>query len=408
MIKAPSLKFVRTIFLSCGMAFTILLLNGSFSFAQVSDVSELHIAEGRSEVSLWILQDRKIVLNREPVHYSSEAQLQNILVTRLSGERQIELKIQAHCYAPADLIEDIENILFNLSFNRNQNSENFQEKTDERGFSTYRIEQQCSQLQQTFTDTHREILHSDVINQDFAIFISLPKEYETSSVAYPLVYFTDANIFNDQLRGIAAKLRSSGEIPPLILVGIGYRETDQIGRLRLRDLTSSDAAMSRPSGLPIGFSMGGAENFLNFIEQSLKPHIYSNYRAIETDETFMGHSLGGLFGASALFNHSDSFDRFVLVSTTSDLNPDTLFLNEQMYRETHSDLPKNIYLGVGALEGQAQISHTLRIYNTLLERNYPGLAITHREIPGSDHGWAWLPAYRDGLIAVFSTEIGSR
>ena len=154
--------------------------------------------------------------------------------------------------------------------------------------------------------------------------------------------------------------------------------------------------------------MGGADNFLDFIEQSLKPHIYSNYRANKNDETIMGHSLGGLFGANALFNHSDSFDRFVLVSTTSDLNPDSLFSNEQMYHEAHSDLPKNIYLAVGALEGQAQISHTLLIYNTLLERNYRGLAISHSEIPGTAHGGAWIPGCRDGLIAVFSTEIGSR
>lgn len=411
MMKVSSLKFVRTIHHSCRLALTPLLLICSVSFAQVNDVGELQIIESRSEVPLWIAKNRQIVLNREPVHYNSAAQLQEILATKLGGERQIELDIQAHCYAPADLIEDIENILSSLSFGRNQNSENFQEKTEERKSSAYRIEQHCSLEQQTFTDTHREILHSDVINQDFAIFVSLPKEYQTSGIAYPVVYFTDANNSNDELRRIATKLRSSSEIPPLILVGIGYREADPIGRLRARDLTPTvltDVERSRNPGLPIDISTGGAENFLNFIEHSLKPHIYSNYRANINDETIMGHSLGGLFGAYALFNHSDSFDRFVLASTTSTLGANALFSNEQMYRETHSDLPKNIYLAAGALEIQAQISHTLLIYNTLLERNYPGLAITHSEIPGANHGRARFPAYRDGLIAVFSTGIGSK
>ena len=54
---------------------------------------------------------------------------------------------------------------------------------------------------------------------------------------------------------------------------------------------------------------GGADNFLDFLEQELKPYISSNYRT-NNYAIIAGHSLSALFTVYALHERPDMFHAF--------------------------------------------------------------------------------------------------
>jgi predicted alpha/beta superfamily hydrolase len=59
-------------------------------------------------------------------------------------------------------------------------------------------------------------------------------------------------------------------------------------------------------------TMGGGENFLNFIEKELISYVDKNYRT-EPYRTLVGHSLGGLLTINSYMNKSSIFDAYISI-----------------------------------------------------------------------------------------------
>ncbi len=153
----------------------------------------------------------------------------------------------------------------------------------------------------------RHVLHSDTIGQDFLIDVSLP--YVVPDEPMPVVYVTDGNTMFKLVTYTTRTLQLGRELPPMIVVGIGYVVTPTAGvlALRTRDLTPTLDATFEESlretpvpelmammALPEGMETGGAAAFLDFIETDVKPFIAANYPAMKDDSTLVGDSLGGL------------------------------------------------------------------------------------------------------------------
>ena len=125
---------------------------------------------------------------------------------------------------------------------------------------------------------------------------------------YPVLYVTDMSVPMDAILGAISLMTMAGEIPPLIVVGIGYPVDDcsKSMAVRSRDLTPvADPALAsqaiyaefiegflQPSAKASG---GGAPEFLRFIHDELIPLVDAQYPTTE-DRGYFGDSLGGLFG----------------------------------------------------------------------------------------------------------------
>jgi len=133
----------------------------------------------------------------------------------------------------------------------------------------------------------------------------------------PVLFILDADI-GFALAAEIARLRGTvGALPTAMVVGIGYgADFAEFARLRTADLTpplseAGRAALGGMTGL-IGEQDGGAEAFLGFLVETLKPEIARRYaEASATDHILCGHSLGGLFTAFALLTRPDAFTTFV-------------------------------------------------------------------------------------------------
>lgn len=143
-------------------------------------------------------------------------------------------------------------------------------------------------------------LHSEILNEDRLLTITLPREYESTNLSYPVIY----HLYGDRIEQYLAEsvshiynLGSTGAIPPCILIGIDEKQ------LRYRDLLPLNN-----DGTPTGI-----ENFIRFIKEELFPFVEKNYRTKDF-RILAGPQVGANFGIYTLDKYPDLFNAFILTS----------------------------------------------------------------------------------------------
>jgi len=226
---------------------------------------------------------------------------------------------------------------------------------------------------------------------------------------YPVIYVLDANaLFNtvaDTAR-MQAFLPSWSGIGPAVVVGIGVPGDalfDVPGRYL--DLTTPvPGGVSSPSGGP-PMKTGGADAFLSFIEQKVKPAVEQRISIDRSQQALFGHSLGGLFALHALISHPEAFQTYIAVSpsvwwgngalfreaerfvTAGRGNGDRVLLTVGQYEQAMSPAA---LAASGASEERAALDKIKEVDRVgqmaaLLERD-KALTVRHRVLPGEDHG----------------------
>ncbi|HSQ79121.1 MAG TPA: alpha/beta hydrolase-fold protein, partial [Candidatus Bathyarchaeia archaeon] len=144
-------------------------------------------------------------------------------------------------------------------------------------------------------------LHSELLNEDRTILVSLPPGYAQGSSRYPVIYLLDGDTHFLQTVAAARFLADQGLAPDLIVAAV--TNTD-----RARDLTPAAAAP-----VPEFPTAGGADRFRRFLTTELRPYLEGRYRT-EPYRILIGWSFGGLFAVHALFSEPASFDAFITAS----------------------------------------------------------------------------------------------
>ncbi len=151
-------------------------------------------------------------------------------------------------------------------------------------------------------------MRSEASGRHYRIFTAEPQQPPPPE-GYPVIYVLDGNTTFGTAVDVAGGYARRPDGPPALVVGIGYPEDLDPRKERTFDLTPSITADP-----PEGAGTGGAEDFLRFIEQELKPEIAARFPVDEGQETLFGHSLGGLFTLYALVNDPASFAVFAASS----------------------------------------------------------------------------------------------
>lgn len=237
----------------------------------------------------------------------------------------------------------------------------------------------------------------------YRIFVALPEDYRPERGPYPVLYAADANAEFLTLVE-AVRLAAFGrEIPPLIIVGIGYDlPTGTVAELmgpRMLDLTPTvDTAWERretTSAREHGYSppegSGGAADFLRFIRADLVPAIEKKYPVSTTDRGWFGHSAGGLFGVYALLNDDGLFRRYLLGSPYLAWDRRTMFAAESTYAAGHRSMRARVFLAAGGNESTGMLTNLRSFASRLDQRRYDGLEYTLHVFEGEGHD-AVIPA----------------
>jgi len=201
------------------------------------------------------------------------------------------------------------------------------------------------------------VIHSQILDEDRLLFVHLPREYEDTQLAYPVLYLLYVDIYNyfADAAVITEKLGGTGEIPPLIIIGVANTN-------RYRDL------------LPVktrGRSeAGGAENFLRFLEEELIPHVDKTYRT-KNFRILAGPQTAAIFSLYALITKPGLFNAFI--SENPFMNPENAaFLypkTEKFFKNTES-LKSFLYVRCETNERPRDLEYAER-FEKLLEFEKP-------------------------------------
>lgn len=255
----------------------------------------------------------------------------------------------------------------------------------------------------TVPSTHRHRLASAHVDQTFVVDVALPPMGFPPGRRIPVAYVLDG----DMTFGVAAAAGRAlqigpGAIPPVLVVGIGYARdsTDQPPSmaLRHRDLTPSIdqryLTMARsaagPMALPASILPGGADDFLDFIEDELKPFIGGRYPVDVEDQALIGVSLGGLFALYSMFTRPDTFRRYGAISPSIWWDERMILREEAALAARVDDLDRRLFLAVGSLE-EAQDPHARMVSNLyeldaiLKTRRYGALELVLQVLPDESH-----------------------
>jgi uncharacterized protein len=249
-------------------------------------------------------------------------------------------------------------------------------------------------------------LHSTHVGKDYRIQVALP-DGPAPSGGYPVVYVLDADlVFNtvvETMRIQARKPEATG-VRPALIVGIAYPLKDNPIARRAVDYTPSPVALPIPEMSAAMRSLGGgADEFLAFIREELRPAIAQRYAIDTTRQALFGHSLGGLFVLHALFAQPDAFSDYIAASPSWWWNDDVMSKAEAKFRtrsrqpgarlrllltvgefeQKPSRFSDNMPGGMETLRQRGMVDNVHALGNRL--SHVPGLIVKDQEITGENH-----------------------
>ncbi|MCG7600354.1 prolyl oligopeptidase family serine peptidase [Halomonas sp. McH1-25] len=264
----------------------------------------------------------------------------------------------------------------------------------------------------TLPGTQAFTLQSPQTGGDYLIQVSVPGT-PAPKQGYAVLYVLDGNARLPLLHMARDTLTRQGPYgggSPLLIVGIGYPDTERF------DVSRRALDYTPPTSGPAGEGreQGGAERFLAFIEQTLKPAMAERFPIDASREALMGHSYGGLFVMHVLHTAPQSFERYIAIS------PSLWWQHRQVLDaltsqlDSSGDAPvRHVLIGVGELEqtpaaeeadtprAQHKRTHAMvdnaRRAAQVLQRLRPQWVTRFDVYPDEDHGNVMWPAAQEAI-----------
>lgn len=265
------------------------------------------------------------------------------------------------------------------------------------------------------------MIESAQTGRKYCITISLPYAYSRPEVKdwpfdnppakWPVVYLLDANWYHGMVTDIIRPMAWCGRTTDAIVVGIGYPE-DHDPQETWREAVSRrslDFTPTRDEGEEKSISeltkrpspTGDAGGFHKFIKEELIPLIEEKYQAESSKRVLAGHSLGGLFGAFALFQEPALFNAYIIGSPFLGYGDKFIFGHEEAFSMKRKRLKARVYLSIGELEESADdpmLTDMLRFAAILEKRKYKGFTMVKQVFANLNHCEVLAPGFQAGLM----------
>ncbi|OAB38470.1 enterobactin esterase [Paenibacillus glacialis] len=241
--------------------------------------------------------------------------------------------------------------------------------------------------------TEQWVMQSRVENRKYKIMVAIPSEAAPPS-GYPVIYLLDGNsVFTTMVEALRMQCHRPDKtgVVPAIIVGIGYQTNRPFAPDRYYDYTPvpSFEYQHKSDGTPLP-EQGGAQAFLSFIEEELKPHIEQEFNINSNRQTIFGHSLGGLFALYVLFTKPAAFQHYIAGSPSIHWNKEFLLEEEQRFvgRLEQESINVELLIGMGQLEN-SHVSRNLYQAKELSDRlsihSDRGVNVTFTEFEDEGH-----------------------
>jgi len=237
----------------------------------------------------------------------------------------------------------------------------------------------------------------DKTGRVYPLFIKLPKSFNRdSSRKYPVIYLTDAWYAFQIVSGATRYPMNVGKMKEAIIVGISYAKGSKRDNSRVRDYTPTlDKSWTAPTGF--------AHQHMAFIQDVVMKTIEQDYRGDTKNRTFVGNSLGGLFGSYILMTKPDLFKNYILGSPSYWYDNKVIFELERQFAKKKLSVNANVFIAIGERETKALESHHQMVqdarsfYQKMLAWRQPKLNAKLLIIPQANHQTAFPTTAIQGL-----------
>jgi predicted alpha/beta superfamily hydrolase len=231
---------------------------------------------------------------------------------------------------------------------------------------------------------------SRITHEPYRVTVAVPFGYSAAdTIRYPTMYLLDGEPNLPLAALIQSNMTYDGEVPNMILVGVGYQANDFMGTVPYRTLdytpTRDDRADSEMTAHHhVTMVSGGADNFLRVMKQEVIPFVEQQYK-VNGDRGLAGHSFGGLFAAYVLFTHPELFQRYLISSPSLDWDGHAIKKLESGYAAGHSSLTARVFLSAGGAEPESMVPDVQVLSKTLAARHYQGMEVTEKVFEDETH-----------------------
>ncbi|MEK7254104.1 MAG: alpha/beta hydrolase-fold protein, partial [Bacteroidota bacterium] len=225
------------------------------------------------------------------------------------------------------------------------------------------------------------------LNRNRRIWIYLPPDYQSSTKHYPVLYMHDGQNVFDETTSFSGEWEVDESLNQLFNegdYGCIVVAVDNGGALRADELSP---------WVNTQYNEGGeGDEYLDFILETLKPHVDANYRTLPGRDftALMGSSLGGLSSHYGLIQYQD------VVSKAGIFSPAYWFNSPQIFDHT-DDTPKTqplkAYIIVGQIEGGSAnpANQVNQMHDLMLENGFTDDQEVEKIIhaDGAHSEWYW-------------------
>ncbi len=199
---------------------------------------------------------------------------------------------------------------------------------------------------------------SNKTGRSYRIYVAKPLQ-EAPPEGFPIMYVLDGNaMFGTMVESVRLQSRAQMKtgVAPAIVVAIGYQSDEPFDKQRFIDFTLPTPLEELPkkANEQLWPELGGAEGFLAFIEQELKPEVERKYPVDRNRQAIFGHSLGGLFVLQVMLTRPEAFQTYLAGSPSIHWNK-TFILDAQkrfiaQIQQQEVKQPIQTLIAVGELE----------------------------------------------------------
>lgn len=247
------------------------------------------------------------------------------------------------------------------------------------------------------------------LNRTRRVWVYLPPDYHSSKESYPVVYMHDGQNLFDNTTSFSGEWRVDETLNKLfkekqlklIVVGI-----DNGGDKRLDEY--SPWVNEKYGG-------GEGEAYLDFLVNTLKPYIDSNFNTLKDKENtgIIGSSMGGLISHFAAFKYSETFGKIGVYSPAFWFAPQVNTFTEKRAGIKNT----RMYFLAGGKEGGNvrfnEISQTVKGMNhmvSVLKQNaFPPENIITKVVREGEHNETlWRDNFEEAISWLFSEQLKER
>ena len=225
--------------------------------------------------------------------------------------------------------------------------------------------------------TETVLLTSEINHVDYRISVALPPSYNDSEGTYPVLYVLDPQVSFLTVTEATRFMSIMGQLPELIIVGVGYptEDIEEMNARRQNDYYSAQAP------------------FLRFIEEELLPLIEAEYRIDATDQGLIGYSYGGQFAYHVLLNRTELFKRYLIIDAPANALMPYLMRDDADFRQQFAELDVKLVM---TATGEETISAAIQT------RDYEGLDATGISLGNVTHEAALHLSLAAGIMALYA------